>query len=115
MTANGSPSFDLRAFLSSAPIRWLITGGAFLIAAIAIGTTIMVGNFRERAINSNERELENTVLVEPGPKRIAARQVDHEWQAARVKRKRRTLPIGERAADAAAPIDPAASFKGPAT
>jgi len=63
MTANGSPSFDLRAFLSSAPIRWLITGGAFLIAAIAIGTTIMVGNFRERAINSNERELENTVLL----------------------------------------------------
>jgi hypothetical protein len=49
--------------LSSAPIRWLITGGVFLIAAIAIGTTIMVDNFRERAINSNERELENTVLL----------------------------------------------------
>jgi PAS domain-containing protein len=63
MTANGSGSFDMRAFLSSAPIRWLITGGVFLIAAIAIGTTIMVNNFRERAINSNERELENTVLL----------------------------------------------------
>jgi len=56
-------SFDLKAFLSSAPIRWLIAGGIFLIAAIAIGTTIMVGNFRERALNSNERELENTVLL----------------------------------------------------
>jgi diguanylate cyclase (GGDEF)-like protein len=63
MTADGSGSFDLKAFLSSAPIRWLITGGAFLIAAIAIGTTIMVDNFRERAISSNERELENTVLL----------------------------------------------------
>jgi diguanylate cyclase (GGDEF)-like protein len=63
MTADGSGSFDLKAFLSSAPIQWLITGGVFLIAAIAIGTTIMVDNFRERAISSNERELENTVLL----------------------------------------------------
>jgi len=63
MTADGTGSFDLKAFLSSAPIRWLIAGGIFLIAAIAIGTTIMVDNFRERALNSNERELENTVLL----------------------------------------------------
>lgn len=63
MTADGTGSFDLKAFLSSGPIRWLVAGGAFLIAAIAIGTTIMVGNFRERALNSNERELENTVLL----------------------------------------------------
>ncbi len=63
MTADNTGSFDLRAFLSSAPIRWLIAGAVFLIAAIAIGTTIMVGNFRERALNSNERELENTVLL----------------------------------------------------
>src|SRR5215469_5069485 len=60
---DGTSSFDLKAFLSSAPIRWLIAGGIFLIAAIAVGTTIMVGNFRERALNSNERELENTVLL----------------------------------------------------
>jgi diguanylate cyclase (GGDEF)-like protein len=63
MTADGTGSFDLKAFLSSAPIRWLIAGGIFLIAAIAIGTTIMVDNFRERALNSNQRELENTVLL----------------------------------------------------
>jgi diguanylate cyclase (GGDEF)-like protein len=63
MTASGTGSFDLRAFFSSGLIRWLMAGGAFLIAAIAIGTTIMVGNFRERALNSNERELENTVLL----------------------------------------------------
>jgi diguanylate cyclase (GGDEF)-like protein len=63
MTANPTASFDLKAFLSSGPIRSLLAGGAFLIAAIAIGTMIMVGNFRERALNSNERELENTVLL----------------------------------------------------
>ncbi len=63
MTADGTGSLDLRALFSSGLIRWLMAGGAFLIAAIAIGTTIMVGNFRERALNSNERELENTVLL----------------------------------------------------
>jgi diguanylate cyclase (GGDEF)-like protein len=63
MTADATASFDLKAFLSSAPIRWLVAGGVFLIAAIAIGTTFMVDNFRERALNSNERELENTVLL----------------------------------------------------
>ena len=34
-----------------------------LIAAIAIGATIMAGNFRERALRNSERELENTVLL----------------------------------------------------
>ncbi|MGC1664048.1 MAG: EAL domain-containing protein [Bradyrhizobium sp.] len=63
MTADGSGSFDLKAFLSSGPIRWLICGGAFLIAAIAIGTVITVDNFRERALSSQERELENTVQL----------------------------------------------------
>jgi diguanylate cyclase (GGDEF)-like protein len=63
MTADTTASFDLKTFFSSGPIRWLVAGGAFLIAAIAIGTTIMVGNFRERALISNERELENTVLL----------------------------------------------------
>jgi diguanylate cyclase (GGDEF)-like protein len=61
MTADGTGSFDIKAFLSSGPIRWLIGGGAFMIAAIAIGTTIMVDNFRERALDTNQRELENTV------------------------------------------------------
>ncbi len=63
MIAVGTASFDLKAFFFSGPIRWLVAGGAFLIAAIAIGTTIMIGNFRERALGSNERELENTVLL----------------------------------------------------
>ncbi|CCE04996.1 putative signaling protein containing multidomains (PAS/GGDEF/EAL) [Bradyrhizobium sp. STM 3843] len=45
------------------PILWLILGGLMLIAAIAIGTTIMADSFRERALNSTTRELQNTVLL----------------------------------------------------
>lgn len=45
------------------PILWLIGCGLFLIVAIAIATAIMVFNFRERALESSERELENTVLL----------------------------------------------------
>jgi diguanylate cyclase (GGDEF)-like protein len=50
-------------FVSGNPIRWLVLGGALLIAAITIGTAIMAANFRERALNNAERELENTVLL----------------------------------------------------
>ena len=63
MTAQDSGSFDLKSFLASGPIRWLIGGGAFLIIAIAIGTAYMVNNFRERALSSNQRELENAVVL----------------------------------------------------
>ena len=63
MTVNGTASFILKHSIRGGPIRWLILGGIFLIAAITIGTTIMAGNFRERALNSSERELENTVLL----------------------------------------------------
>ena len=54
---------NYRRFGSGNPIRWLILGGALLIGAIMIGTTIMADNFRERALNSATRELENTVLL----------------------------------------------------
>jgi hypothetical protein len=63
MTADGTASFSVRHSTGGNPIRWLILGGVFLIAAITIGTTIMAGNFRERALNSSKRELENTVLL----------------------------------------------------
>jgi diguanylate cyclase (GGDEF)-like protein len=63
MTAKGTASFNVKATVSGGPIGWLIVGGVFLIAAITIGTTIMAGNFRERALNSSKRELENTVLL----------------------------------------------------
>ncbi len=63
MTAPSTAAFNAKAFFSAGPIRWLVIGGAVLIAAITIGTTIMVGTFRERALSSRERELENTVLL----------------------------------------------------
>ena len=63
MTKNASTFFDVKASVRNGPIGWLIAGGACLIAAITIGTTIMAGNFRERALNNSERELENTVLL----------------------------------------------------
>jgi len=45
------------------PITWLIICGCTLVVAITLGTMIMVGEFRERAIANSERELENTVLL----------------------------------------------------
>src|SRR3979490_1767919 len=45
------------------PLNWLILGGILLIASIVVGTAITVLNFRERALNNSERELENTVLL----------------------------------------------------
>ena len=51
------------ASLRRGPILWLILSGVLLVAAIMIGTAVMVGEYRERALNNGERELENTVLL----------------------------------------------------
>jgi diguanylate cyclase (GGDEF)-like protein/PAS domain S-box-containing protein len=59
------------------PIRWLILCGVLLVASIAIGTALIVGNFRERALNSSERELENTVL-------LLARHFNQQLQEAQI-------------------------------
>lgn len=53
------------------PIRWLIGCGIVLIAAVVVGTMIMVSNFRDRAITNSERELENAV-------QLLARHFDQE-------------------------------------
>jgi diguanylate cyclase (GGDEF)-like protein/PAS domain S-box-containing protein len=45
------------------PIVWLILCGCLLVTAIALGTVMMVGEFRERAIANSERELQNAVLL----------------------------------------------------
>ena len=63
MASTGNSSFRIASAFRGGPIRWLILGGTLLIAAIAIGATIMAGNFRERALRNSERELENTVLL----------------------------------------------------
>ncbi len=63
MTEQPTTSLNFPRSVSGNPIRWLIVGGGFLIAAIAIGATIIAGNFRERALNSSARELDNTVML----------------------------------------------------
>src|SRR5271168_3942470 len=73
MTLNGTTSFNLRTSVRDNSIRWLILGGAFLMAATAIGTAAMVWNFRERALSSSKRELENTTL-------LLARQFDEKFE-----------------------------------
>src|SRR6202022_4756867 len=45
------------------PVVWLILSGILVIAGIMIGTAVMVGQFRDRALSNAERELENTVLL----------------------------------------------------
>ena len=49
--------------IRQSPSRWLTLCGVSLIAAIAVGTAIMVVSFRERALSSSVREMENTVLL----------------------------------------------------
>ena len=73
MTEQPTASLNFPRSVSGNPIRWLIVGGGFLIAAIAIGATVMAGNFRERALNSSARELDNTVL-------LLARHFDQQLQ-----------------------------------
>ena len=63
MASIGTISLKIASAFRGGPIRWLILGGVLLIAAIAIGATVMAGNFRERALRNSERELENTVLL----------------------------------------------------
>ena len=86
MKATAILSF-VRRFVSGNPIRWLVLGGALLITAIVIGTTIMAANFRERALNSAERELENTVL-------LLTRHFDRRGLHRRSKRHRCANPVG---------------------
>jgi len=45
------------------PALWLVLSGGLLIAAIAIGTGLVIGEFREQALLNSERELENTVQL----------------------------------------------------
>src|SRR4029079_9867423 len=63
MDSINTASSKIKPSFRGGPIRWLILGGVLLIAAIAIGATVMASNFRERALRNSERELENTVLL----------------------------------------------------
>jgi diguanylate cyclase (GGDEF)-like protein/PAS domain S-box-containing protein len=62
----GATAIGLRHMAASirrGPILSLILCGGLLVAAIIIGTMVMVDEFRERALSNSERELENTVLL----------------------------------------------------
>ena len=59
--ATGSP--HIATPIRRGPILSLILCGGLLVAAIIVGTMMMVGEFRERALSNSERELENTVLL----------------------------------------------------
>jgi hypothetical protein len=63
MNKNNNRSISITSVFRGGPIRWLVLGGVLLIAAIAVGATLMAGNFRERALHNAEREVENTVLL----------------------------------------------------
>src|SRR5690349_6094602 len=63
MASIGTISCWMTSPFRGRPIRWLRLGGLLLIVAIAIGATVMAGNFRERALRNSERQLENTVLL----------------------------------------------------
>jgi diguanylate cyclase (GGDEF)-like protein/PAS domain S-box-containing protein len=63
MPADDIDQTDIDTPVRRGPIRWLILCGVVLIAAIAIGTAVMAVNFRERALSSSEREMENAVLL----------------------------------------------------
>jgi hypothetical protein len=45
------------------PLLWLFLCGVLLTSAILVGTAVMIGQFRERALTNGERELANTVLL----------------------------------------------------
>jgi diguanylate cyclase (GGDEF)-like protein len=61
--ANTIAALDLKSPIPRSSILGHLLGGALLIAAIAFATAMTVSNFRERALNSSQRELENTVLL----------------------------------------------------
>src|ERR1700760_2158238 len=63
MTRSGKALFKNRTSIRGGAIRWLIVSGILLVSGIVIGTGAMVGVFRERALHSAERELDNTVLL----------------------------------------------------
>jgi diguanylate cyclase (GGDEF)-like protein/PAS domain S-box-containing protein len=49
--------------VQAGPIFWFLFFGAVLIAAVAAGTGLIINHSRERAIQSSQREMDNTALL----------------------------------------------------
>jgi diguanylate cyclase (GGDEF)-like protein len=60
---NRPAAVDPETYTRGNPIHRLIAAGLFLIVGIAVGTAIMIGSFRERALKNSERQLENTAQL----------------------------------------------------
>jgi diguanylate cyclase (GGDEF)-like protein len=60
---NRNAAVDPETYTRGNPIHRLIAAGLFLIVGIAVGTAIMIGSFRERALKNSERQLENTAQL----------------------------------------------------
>jgi diguanylate cyclase (GGDEF)-like protein len=73
MTVNILAALNFDFPIPRRSIRGYVLSGTLLVAAIAFGTAMMVSNFRERALKSSERELENTVL-------LLARHFDQQFE-----------------------------------
>src|SRR5665213_263500 len=71
-TAASGPK-RMAASMRRGPVLWLVMSGVLLVAAITIGTAVVISEFRERALNNSERELENTV-------RLLARHFDQQFE-----------------------------------
>ncbi|WP_213736317.1 EAL domain-containing protein [Bradyrhizobium sp. dw_411] len=60
---NRNATVDPENYTRGNPIHRLIAAGLFLMVGIAVGTAIMIGSFRERALKNSERQLENTAQL----------------------------------------------------
>ncbi len=58
-----------RALSQAGPVFWVSFYGMLLILAIALGTSLLISNVREREVSRTEKELESTV-------RLLAKQFD---------------------------------------
>jgi diguanylate cyclase (GGDEF)-like protein len=45
------------------PVRWLMATAVVALVAIALATTMAIGSFRDRALQSGQRQLENTLVL----------------------------------------------------
>src|SRR5579871_1854054 len=82
--------------LPSRSVRWLLCCGIMLVAVIIGVTTLMIFHFRDRAIATNERQLQSTALM-------VAWHVDQEFQQLELVQER--IIDGIRARDIKTPED----------